>query len=58
MFIYYGQSTSRKSIGYVRFSTPNKIRFSIDSDKILQANVELGDFEVYKFSDKKEKKWL
>jgi hypothetical protein len=42
MFIYYGQSTTRKTIGYVRFSTPNKIRFSIDFDKIIRADVEVS----------------
>jgi hypothetical protein len=57
MFVCYGQSTSRKAIAYVRFNTPNKVRFSLDGNKIVGAKLESGAFTVCKFYEKREEQW-
>jgi hypothetical protein len=57
MYICYGQNTTRKSIAYVRFNTPNKIRFTLDPSKIVGAKLDYGSFTVCKFYDKREEKW-
>jgi UDP-N-acetylglucosamine transferase subunit ALG13 len=57
MYIYYGQNISRKSIGYIRFNTPNKIRFTIDNSKIVSAHLDSGAFLVGKFYELKEERW-
>ena len=54
MYIYYGQETSRKTIGYIRFKTPNKIKFVLDSSKIVHVSPSVSTFDVCKFYDKKE----
>jgi hypothetical protein len=58
MYIYNAQPTSRKTIGYVRFQTPNKIRFILDSSKVVTAILENPPFDFYRFYDKKEEKWI
>lgn len=58
MYIYYGHRISRKTIGYLRFQTPNKIRFFLDSNKIVTAKLDISNFETQKFYDKKEDKWF
>lgn len=57
MYIYYNQMVSRKSIGYLRFSAPNRIYFTIDESKIVSSYLSKGDFSLMKMQDKKEDKW-
>ena len=42
LYIYYGQATSTKSIGYLRFNTPNRLKFILDSSKIVSVELESG----------------
>jgi hypothetical protein len=57
LYIYYGQAASTKSIGYLRFNSPNRVRFILDSSKIVDAYLESGTFAVKKMQDKKETRW-
>ena len=57
MYIYYGQLTSTKSIGYLRFNSPNRVKFILDSSKIVSVELERGQFTACKMQDKKESKW-
>lgn len=57
MYVYYEHNISRKSIAYVRFNTPNRIRFTLDSSKIVSAKLDIGSFAVCKFYERKEERW-
>ena len=53
MYIYYGQNVSTKSIGYLRFQTPNRIKFTLDSNKIVDVQLENSQPDILKLYDKK-----
>lgn len=57
MYVYYDQNVSTKSIGYFRLKTPNKITFTLDSNKIIHIKPVYNNFEVYNFHEKKEERW-
>jgi len=57
MYIYYGQFSSKNTVGYLRFSTPSEVMFAIDSNKIVSAWLVNAKFQLSKMQDKKEEKW-
>jgi molecular chaperone DnaK (HSP70) len=57
VYIYYGQASSTKSIGYMRFRGPNRVRFLLDASKVVSVELEKGSFSVCRLQDKKETKW-
>ena len=57
LYIYYGHVVSTRTIGYVRFNSPNRVKFILDKNKIVNVKLDCGEFLVCKMQDKKEAKW-
>jgi hypothetical protein len=53
MYIYYGQNVSTKSIGYLRFQTPNRVKFTLDANKIVAVQLDNSQPDILKLYDKK-----